>query len=91
MVKLSTVSTLTISLNWAGMVEGPHPVGLSDITGGSNLAAILDFFTLKHKFLKPEFLVKNCKQPENFPQISLSSRCTCDVQRQPTKMAAANI
>ena len=35
---------LTISLNWAGIVEGPHPVGLSDITGGSNLAAILDLF-----------------------------------------------
>ena len=69
MVQLSTEFTLTISLNWAGMVEGPHPVGLSDITGGSNLAAILDFFTLKHKFLNPDFLVKPCKQPGNFPQI----------------------
>jgi hypothetical protein len=36
-----------ISWNWAGIDEGPHPEGLSDITGGSNLAAILDLFTLK--------------------------------------------
>ena len=47
MIHTATDFTLTISLNWAGIVEGPHPVGLSDITGGSNLAAILDLFTLK--------------------------------------------
>ena len=32
--------SLTISLNWAGMVLGPQPVGLSWIKGGSNLALI---------------------------------------------------
>ena len=47
MIHTASDFTLTISLNWAGIVEGPHPVGLSDITGGSNLAAILDLFTLK--------------------------------------------
>lgn len=29
-----------ISLNWGGIVFGPHPVGLSWITGGSNLSVI---------------------------------------------------
>ena len=32
--------SLTISLNWAGMVLGPQPVGLSWMKGGSNLALI---------------------------------------------------
>ena len=38
--------TLTMSLNWAGMVFGPHPVGLSWIIGGSNLA-MSNCFNLK--------------------------------------------
>ena len=47
--------SLTISLNWAGMVLGPQPVGLSWMKGGSNLAlisliALSEMFqiTLKH-------------------------------------------
>ena len=41
--------SLTISLNWAGMVLGPQPVGLSWMKGGSNLA-LIPLIALSEKF-----------------------------------------
>ena len=65
----------TISLNWAGMVEGPHPVGLSDITGGSNLAAILvSFFTLKLKIFFSQSSTHNI-YGKQWPNILISRCC----------------
>ena len=72
------------------MVEGPHPVGLSDIKGGSNLAAILvSFFTLKLEtfFSQPNTQYSQETVTEYPDQPVL---CTCDMLPcQPDKMAAA--
>ena len=58
------------------MVEGPHPVGLSDITGGSNLAAILvSFFTLKPEIFLPQLNTHNIH--ENILISRCCARVTC--------------
>ena len=72
------------------MVEGPHPVGLSDITGGSNLAAILvSFFTLENILLTVKYTQYSWKTVTEYPDQPV--QCTCDMLPcQPDKMAAAN-
>ena len=56
--------SLTISLNWAGMVLGPQPVGLSWMKGGSNLAliplvALSEKFQISKKQSQKVFLVSD--------------------------------